>query len=311
MFTVLPVFVLIVQVLTGTWTATGFAVGMTVWYGIIMAHPQWVQSHTQTVFQPINYSRVVILGLSNAFALWFAGLPTRMLHKAFGQLERTTNDLERRVEARTEDLARANRELEASNTGLDSFARSVSHDLRAPLRSILSYSQMVLDGEKSNLATESRAYLKYSVGAANRANDLIDAFLELARFSTKPLVKSTCDLSAMAVESVDSLRRQFPERSVDFHCPNTAIVFGDPSLMRSVVVNLVSNAWKYTGKTTSPRIEFLVEEEPAGSVFLVRDNGAGFDMTHAGRLFQHFSRLHPNSEFEGTGIGLSNVQRTG
>lgn len=309
MFTVLPAFVLVVQVLTGTWTAIAFATGLTVWYGILMAHPGWVENHQEVVLQPFNHSRIVIVGLANAFALWFAGLPTRMLHKAYDQLARTATDLEQRVEARTLELANTNRDLAATNAGLDSFARSVSHDLRAPLRGIHGYTEQLLRLEQDRLGEESKAYLEFSLASAKRANELVDAFLELARSSTKPLEKSTCDLAEMFREGIESMRRQDPSRQVELDVPAHALAFGDPSLMRSVVENLVSNAWKYTAKTTDPRIEFRTEAGPGGTEFVVRDNGAGFDMARADRLFQHFSRLHSSEEFEGTGIGLSNVRR--
>jgi signal transduction histidine kinase len=308
-FTVLPAFTLILRFLAGPWSASVFAMGLTAWGGVLMAHPDWVEQHLDGDPHPFNHAFLVILGLANIFVLWFAGVPAGMLKKANAKLEKTAAELEMRVAERTRELARSNSDLEATNAGLDAFSRSVSHDLRAPLRAILGYTKVILEDDGKNLSMESIAYLEYAIDAANRSNELIDAFLELAKSSTKPLEKSRCDLSEMARNSIESLRRQNPTRDPDIAIHPGCLVFGDRSLLRSVVENLLSNAWKYTGKVPHPKIEFLMEVGTNGPVFLVRDNGAGFDMAHADRLFQNFSRLHSNEDFEGTGMGLSNVFR--
>jgi len=307
-FTVLPALALILRFLVGPWSAGIFAFGLTAWGGLLMAHPGWIDTHTVHP-EPFNHSRLVIVGLTNAFMLWFAGVPARMLKQAYQELSRTAIRMEQQVEERTRELARSNRELEATNSGLDAFSRSVSHDLRAPLRAILGYTKVVLEDDGKHLSEESKAYLEYSIEAANRSNELIDAFLELAKSSTKPLEKTNCDLAEIAEAFVDSLRRQNPTRSVEFASPTACKAYGDRSLLRSVVENLLSNAWKYTGKVSDPRIEFAQEPGSDGPIFVVRDNGAGFDMKHADRLFKNFSRLHSNEDFEGTGVGLSNVHR--
>jgi len=308
-FTVLPAFALILRFIVGPWSAGAFAMGMTTWGALLMANPTWVDNHDTVNLDPFDHSRIVILVMSNLFVLWFAGVPASMLKKAYVDLSRSAADLEKEVNERTLELAQINRELEATNAGLDTFARSVSHDLRAPLRGILTYTMCVLEDDGKRLSEESKAYLGYSIQAANRSNELIDGFLELARSATKPLEIMNCDLAQMAANAMEALQRQNPTRVAHYIGPPSAKTCGDRSLLRSVIENLLSNAWKYTGKTPDARIEFAIEESPEGTIFAIRDNGAGFDMSHADRLFQNFSRLHTNEEFEGTGIGLSNVHR--
>lgn len=308
-FTALPAFSLILRFVAGTWSATFFTVCLTAWGGILLAHPHWIATHPRVVVHPYDHGRFAILALTNLFVLWFAGVPARMIKKAFAELSRSNADLERIVEERTLALARSNRELESTNSGLDSFARSVSHDLRAPLRGILCYTRTVLEDEGARLSAESKAYLGFSIQAANRSNELIDGFLELARSSTQPLDKLDCDLARMVSNAIEAMRRQYPDRQVEYVGPASARAYGDRNLLQSVVDNLVSNAWKYTGKTEGARIEFAVEAQAEGPVFAFRDNGAGFEMAQVDRLFRSFSRLHKSEDFEGTGIGLSNALR--
>lgn len=252
---------------------------------------------------------LVALFVANFFVLWFAGVPLRKAKKAIAELSRSTAALETTVHENAVERERTNREFDALHASLDAFSHSVSHDLRAPLRGVLNYTKTVLEDDEKNLSAESKAYLGYSIQAAQRSNELIDRFLELARASTKPIDKTNFDLSAMASAAIESLQSQDPSRVVAFIGPKSAKAFGDRSLLRKVIENLLSNAWKFTSKTSDARIEFALEEHAEGNVFSIRDNGVGFEMVHVDRLFRNFSRLHTNEDFEGTGVGLSIAHR--
>lgn len=209
---------------------------------------------------------------------------------------------ERLLRQRGDELAAANRELEA-------FSYSVSHDLRAPLRAIDGFSQALLEDYGGHFDETGRDYLARVRAAAQRMANLIDDLLELSRVSRSPLQPAAVDLGRMAEEVVAALREQQPERRVEVTIQPGMRAWGDPGLLRTVLENLIGNAWKYTGRTAEARIEVGSEQTQADTVFYVRDNGAGFDMRYADKLFGAFQRLHHPDEFEGTGIGLATVQR--
>lgn len=209
---------------------------------------------------------------------------------------------ERLLQQRSEELAAANRELEA-------FAYSVSHDLRAPLRAIDGFSQALLEDYGERLDGPGLDYLRRVRAATQRMAALIDDLLQLSRVSRAALQPGVVDLSGMAREILAELQQAQPERRVDIVVQPGLTVRGDPGLLRTALYNLLDNAWKYTGRTERPRIEVGSTPSEAGPVFYVRDNGAGFDMRYADKLFGAFQRLHHPSEFEGTGIGLATVQR--
>jgi PAS domain S-box-containing protein len=207
-------------------------------------------------------------------------------------------------------LARRAAELEALNRELESFSYSVSHDLRAPLRSIDGFSQVLLEDYAERLDEEGRDSLRRVRAASQRMAQLIDDLLRLSRLSRAEIRYQTMDLSAIARAVAGDLKALEPQRQVEFVIEDGVSAQGDARLLRAVLENLLGNAWKYTSRHAHGRIEFGTELDGNGArVYYVRDDGAGFDMTYAGKLFGAFQRLHTEAEFPGTGIGLSIVQR--
>jgi len=201
-------------------------------------------------------------------------------------------------------------ELERKNKELEAFSYSVSHDLRAPLRSIDGFSQALLQEYSEALDPKGRDYLDRVRSSARRMGELIDDLLELSRVSRANLAREHMDLSALARSVAADLARREPERRVEVEIFDTPPADGDPRLLRVALENLIGNAWKFTAKAARARIEFRAEEAGGElTVYRVHDSGAGFDMKYAGKLFQPFQRLHAVSEFSGTGIGLATVHR--
>jgi light-regulated signal transduction histidine kinase (bacteriophytochrome) len=211
-------------------------------------------------------------------------------------------DLERRVVERTAQLETANKELEA-------FSYSVSHDLRAPLRAINGFSGLLQQQCRDALGPTGEQYLRNVSDASQRMGQLIDDLLSLSRVTRNPMKRDALDLSVIASEVVESLRRSSPVHDVHVTIAAGLHTSGDRNLMRIVLENLLANAWKFTRRAQEPRVEVGMCLKEARSVFYVRDNGAGFDMKYANKLFGAFQRLHGQSDFEGTGIGLATVQR--
>ncbi|HYT83693.1 MAG TPA: PAS domain S-box protein [Gemmatimonadales bacterium] len=200
-------------------------------------------------------------------------------------------------------------QLEAANAELDAFAYSVSHDLRAPLRSIDGFSLALLDDSGERLDQAGRDHLKRVRAATQRMGVLIDDLLRLARVSRTELQRAPVDVSALARSVVAELARGAPERQVKVAIADGLVADADPRLLRVVFENLLGNAWKYTGKQPGGRIEVGTGQRDGERAFHVRDDGVGFDMAYAGKLFGAFQRLHSGAEFEGTGVGLATVQR--
>ena len=232
------------------------------------------------------------------------------------ELQRYAADLERRVEERTHELQERNEslrrnaaELLAANTELDAFAYSVSHDLRAPLRSIDGFSQILLEDYATQLDEAGRESLHRVRAASQRMGTLIDDLLKLARVTRAEIRTEDVDLSGMARDIAAELERATPERKVEFAIAPGLKARGDTRLLRVVLDNLLRNSWKYTSKRPAPRVEFRSADANGGQAFMVRDNGAGFDMKYADKLFGVFQRLHSAADFEGTGIGLATVRR--
>jgi two-component system NtrC family sensor kinase len=211
------------------------------------------------------------------------------------------------------DLAqtRANmvEELERANKELESFSYSVSHDLRAPLRSIDGFSHMLLEDYSDKLDEQGQKYLRTVRECARHMGGLIDDLLGLARVSRTAIHRVDVDLTALARGIADRLRRTAPERDVDFTIEEGMVGIGDRGLLSVLLENLLGNAWKFTSKRERPRIAFGSERRDGKVTYFLRDNGAGFDMAYAEKLFGAFQRLHSSNEFEGTGIGLATVQR--
>lgn len=215
--------------------------------------------------------------------------------------ERSARAIAEAKAALVEQVERKNRELEA-------FSYSVSHDLRAPLRSIDGFSRILLE-ECGELEGRPREYLRRIRGSAQRMAELIDDLLELSRVSRATMKRTEVDLSALARSVVDDLQRAQPDRRVDLRIQPNLIVQADGQLLRIVLENLFGNAWKFTSRSPEPRIEFGAHREQPGVVYFIRDNGAGFDKAYAHNLFAPFQRLHTETEFPGTGIGLATVFR--
>jgi light-regulated signal transduction histidine kinase (bacteriophytochrome) len=211
--------------------------------------------------------------------------------------------LEDRVAERTHQLAEANEELEA-------FCSSVSHDLRAPLRSVEGFAKILLRDYGSVLDAKAQDLMRRMRAATARMGQLIEDLLKLSRISRTEVHRQSADLSALASAVVDDLRASQPERSVEIQVEPGVIAEADARLVRVVLENLLGNAWKFTGKTDAARIEFGVTGMEGNDLqYYVRDNGAGFDMASADQLFAPFQRLHSAAEFEGTGVGLATVRR--
>ena len=212
------------------------------------------------------------------------------------------------IKRRENELQELAAKLEASNRELESFSYSVSHDLRAPLRAIDGFSLALLEDYDDRLDDTARDYLRRVRGGAQRMGALIDDLLQLSRVNRGEIEYRTVDLSRLAEGVIEELRAGEPEREVHFEIEPGMQALGDPRLLKVVVANLLENAWKFTSHEPHATIQFRREAGEPG-VFYVRDNGVGFDMRHADKLFGAFQRLHRTTDFPGTGVGLATVQR--
>lgn len=211
-------------------------------------------------------------------------------------------ELENRVATRTAELQEANKQLE-------SFSYTIAHDLRAPVRAINGFSEIVLKNCAATLDPLSVSHLHRVIAGSRRMGELIDDLLKLARLSRQEMSWRHFDLSSTAAGAVDALVHAHPDRSVKVRVQPGLSIFGDPGLIRALLDNLIGNAWKFTARAPLATIEFGARHYNGVSTYFVRDNGAGFDMRFAHKLFEPFQRLHHPSEFEGTGIGLATVRK--
>jgi PAS domain S-box-containing protein len=208
-----------------------------------------------------------------------------------------------------EELKRSIAELEVSNKELEAFSYSVSHDLRAPLRSMEGFSSALLEDYGDKLGPQGKQYLIYVQESSDLMGRIIDDLLRLSRVTRSEMTYEKVNLSEMAEKILSELQKTEPDRKVTLDISPDVMAYGDRNLLRLALENLIGNAWKFSGKTDSPRIEVGTVEHNGKQAYFVRDNGVGFDMAYANKLFKPFQRLHKASEFPGTGIGLATIQR--
>ena len=282
----------------------------------------------QIVFVAVNYAAVLELhDPPDAIAWWVVGMGSMLVatvltaamrdrgevlvgslmrtaaerERARAELARHRDHLEELVEERTTALQVANRELEA-------FSYSVSHDLRAPLRTLDGFSSALIEDYSTELGADGQDYLNRIRAASQRMARLIDDMLLLSRLTRSDMRRDAIDLSSLAAEVIANLREGEPDRRVDVHIEPHLIASADERLVRVLLQNLIGNAWKFTSKQDAASIEVGHVNGGPGE-FFVRDDGVGFDMAYADKLFGAFQRLHSSGEFEGTGVGLATVQR--
>jgi two-component system, sensor histidine kinase and response regulator len=223
------------------------------------------------------------------------------IHRSW-RAEEEIKALNHHLENRITELNELNRELET-------FSYTVSHDLRGPLSRMAGFSKALLESHRDRLDDQGRLYLDRIDHSARRMNDLVEDLLNFSRVTRMEMNEQYVDLSGLVGSLAAELGAREPQREAEFAIPDGIDAWGDPTLLRAALLNLMENSWKFTRKHGSTRIEFGVAETPRGRTYFLRDDGAGFDMAQAGRLFNPFQRLHKDSEFEGTGIGLATVDR--
>jgi len=262
----------------------------------------WIPAYWVSAFV-----KIVTAVASVMTAIWLFPLMKRIMRLA---CEVKVSD-ERRVmlEDLTSKLRAKTVSLEAVNQELEAFCHSVSHDLRAPLRSMMGFSNSVLDDFGDKLEPQARADINRVINAAKKMGDLVDGLLNLSKLTRGDILNVPVNLSQLVSGIATDLQATAPQRQVSFVIEDDLIVRGDPHLLQAALVNLLTNAWKFTGKTENARIEFGKKDEDKAFVYFVKDNGVGFDMQFSNKLFGTFQRLHPEREFPGTGIGLATVQR--
>jgi light-regulated signal transduction histidine kinase (bacteriophytochrome) len=208
-----------------------------------------------------------------------------------------------------EEVAQRTADLTATNQELSAFAYSVSHDLRAPLRAIDAFSQALIEDYGDVIDPHGQDYLRRVRANAGRMSQLIDDLLQLSRLTRAEMHSEPIDLSGMARIIASDLQRTDPKRSATFNIESGVTACGDPRLVRVLLENLLGNAWKYTSRHPSAQIAFGRSSSDGEVAYFVRDDGAGFDIAYADKLFRPFQRLHTMEEFEGAGVGLATAQR--
>jgi signal transduction histidine kinase len=224
-------------------------------------------------------------------------------------IDRNTASLERRVEERTRELQVTNQELLFANRDLEEFTASAAHDLRAPLNAMAGHCGILRELIEQQPDQEARHRMERIDASVRRMNDVIDGMLGLAQLTRIELARRPVALDAVAAEVILELEQQYPAHRVHYRIDCGPAVCADPRLMRSLLVNLLGNAWKYTAHAGHPSVHLTRIEDDAVPTFVVRDNGVGFDMNFAQHLFEPFRRMHTLSEFPGVGIGLATAAR--
>ena len=234
--------------------------------------------------------------------------PVRDASGRVSSISKVARDITDRVRAEAA-LARAKDAAESANRELQAFSYSVAHDLRAPLRGMNGFARVLLDRYRDKFDAEGQDWLQEILLNAKKMGSLIDGLLSLAQWTRSELRPERVDLSAVVRDVVERLRASEPHRTVELLVEDKLCADVDSRLARALLENLLGNAWKFTSKAPTARIEFGATEKDGSAAFFIRDNGAGFDMTFASKLFAPFQRLHTSDEFPGTGIGLATVQR--
>jgi signal transduction histidine kinase len=288
--------------------ACGATHAMEIW---VIWHPTyWLSGSIKAITALASVPTAILLLKLIPQALRFPSPSS--LQKANADLQREITErrqAEQEVERQTNELARSNAELAIANTELESFSYSVSHDLRAPLRTIDGFSHALLEDCADRLDDAGKAHLARIRAATQRMGSLIDDLLNLSRVSRTAMQTQSLNVSALVRSIVGDLQNAQPERQVELRIHDGLKATADPGLARVALGNLLSNAWKFTSKQASAHIEFGQAEVNGVAAFFVRDDGVGFDPAYADRLFGAFQRLHGMTEFAGTGIGLATVQR--
>lgn len=281
---------------------------------VVLTQHSWVAVACQPeslAYEPARLLRMRIGGAASLLALVAVAVVLIL-----GWISQKNLRLTRQISMQNEELKRINADqerqaaqLEVANRDLESFSYSVSHDLRAPLRSMDGFSQALMEDYAGQLDDQGKDYLTRIRLACQRMSRLIDDLLNLSHVSRATMQRDSVDLSALIQTLADQLRLEQPERTVEFIIAPSIRVMGDSRLLAIAMENLLRNAWKFTGRTPHPVIEFGVNQHEGQSQYFIRDNGAGFDMMYANKLFTPFQRLHSTEAFPGTGIGLAIVQR--
>jgi light-regulated signal transduction histidine kinase (bacteriophytochrome) len=270
--------------------------------------------------QPENCAEERVQGRQNtSYAIWPVpghdhrpiGVMIQAMIEAEAALfrQQVTEELMLSAVRQNEELEKRAKEGEAANKELEAFDYSVSHDLRAPVRSILGFSELLWKGYADKLDATGKKYLDWISSGAAKMNRMIDNLLSLSRISRQDLRREDVDMSAIGVSVLNELRTTHPDRQINIVIKEGIRASADPHLIEVLLSNLLGNAWKFTSKTENARIQFGSFQQVGETVYYVKDNGAGFEQKHVGRLFLPFHRLHTEEEFEGTGIGLAIVER--
>lgn len=289
----------------GIWNETGKSLK------IVITPPFWKTLWFRTVFVLVLLISIYIIFKIRTYKInkrnrELANINIRLnkeieeKHRAEKEIQELNRELERRVRERTAELQSVNQELE-------SFSYSVSHDLRAPLRSMHGFSSAILEDYADILDEQGRGYLERIATASNTMAHLIDDLLKLAKVSRSDINKENINLSKIVEDITNQLKDTYPDRNVQVQIEENLYAKGDLNLIKVAIENLINNAWKFTSKKQSAKIEFHKTEEKFGDVFIIKDNGVGFDMEYVDKLYEPFQRLH--KEYEGTGIGLATVAR--
>ena len=262
-----------------------------------------MQQRNATYLMAIAIATAILLGI-----LLFIRISV-LIKRAISRQQKIETELIQHRSHLEEEVRRRTRELEASNQELEAYSYSIAHDLRAPLRSITSFSQIVMEDAGDYLHENDKQHLQRVINGGKQMAKLIDDLLTVARITRSELTKNIVNLSEMAEEILHGFHQANPERDVKWKIQTNMTTLGDPEMLRLTLSNLLDNAWKYTAKIQSTYIIFGCNEHDVMKTYFIKDNGAGFNMQYADKLFTSFQRLHNPNEFKGSGIGLATVAR--